>query len=224
MSETLAVTASYKSGEHGVKTLQLFLLLAVLNLLTAFVSSRFVMTREIYYSLFSSQLETSSIDEIVNVLDKTYRVHLGLIPLILLVKIAFVTLLLQLSFLLMSIEIGFKNLFRGVALANLVSIVSAATKMVWIKAVPLDKLSFEVLESNPLALSNILNSSSYSRAAFTLLNNVNVFEFVWIAVVIVYLKTRADVQTIDACMVTILAWAFLLFGQYGLVYYFTQVF
>ena len=224
MSETLAVTASYKSGEHGVKTLQLFLLLAVLNLLTAFVSSRFVMTREIYYSLFSSQLETSSIDEIVNVLDKTYRVHLALIPLILLVKIAFVTLLLQFSFLLMSIEIGFKNLFRGVALANLVSIVSAVTKMAWIKAVPLDKLSFEVLESNPLALSNILNSSSYSRAAFTLLNNVNVFEFVWIAVVIVYLKTRADVQTIDACMVTILVWAFLLFGQYGLVYYFTQVF
>lgn len=224
MSDSQSVTVAHKEECHQLKTWQLFLFLVTMNIIITFIYSNFVMTKELYYNLFSAQFKISEIDKFMNLLDRILIINLAIIPLFSWIKIVFVTFMLQFPLLVMDKEISFNIIFRGVTISNFLYSIQAVIKIVWITLTPVEKITNDYLALDPIAVTNFINYSSYSKPIFTLLNSINIFEVAWLACIIIYLKTKGNIAAINASIITFLMWVLLLFAQFGINYYFAQRF
>jgi hypothetical protein len=169
-------------------------------------------------------MELSRIDKSVELLKRITFLSLLLSPIVLFLKISCISFLIQLPFLTREIEIKFKYIFRGVTYASFVFIIAALAKIIWIKSIPPEKLSEELMQLIPFALTNILHYTSYSKAAFTFLNNINIFEAFWILVTTKYLAKHSNISLIDSVSVVSGVWFFLALLQFGIMYYLSRIF
>ena len=97
---------------------QIFLFLAIINFLIAFLASKLIFNREFYYTIFSDQMELTRIDKYVDIVDRFSFWSLLFLPSFLFIRFVAVALIIQIPLLLRYIEISFKYLFRWVMFAT----------------------------------------------------------------------------------------------------------
>jgi len=198
---------------------QIFAYLAILNILISFWAHHLIFTKEIYYSLLSDQMEIVRIDEFVEVLDRYSYVSMLLIPLVMLLKLCFNSLILQLPLLIKDIEISFKKMFRIVILASVMLTLGQLVHYTWIYLTPIESIAREQLVVNPLSLAAIVGIEGFPSSSVHVFKQCNLFEILWGIAVYLGLLSTNKIRKNDAALLVLSTWAALLFVQY-VIYFF----
>jgi hypothetical protein len=199
----------------SLNNFQVFLLLSTTNLIILFLAREFVYTRELYYSLFSDQMEIARID---SYLDLFYRISFWgfiILPIILLLKILITAFLLQIPLLLRYIEIPFNKLFRIVMLASIVPLAAKSFQYILTYFTPMEHLSQYHLVVEPLSLSKLIDPGDANVASMIVLNQCSVFELFWIIVVFCGLTRTEKLSKSDSAFLAFGIWSLILFLRWG---------
>ena len=200
---------------------QIFLFLAIINVLISFWAHRFIFTRDLYHSLLSDQMELSRIDNFVDILARYSYLSMLVIPAVLFIKYLINTLLLQLPLLLNYIEIRFTKLFRIVMLSSVVLILGQVVHNARIYFSLPKNITREMLIIKPFSLAMLVKADAYPIASLYVLNQCNLFECLWICFIFFGLLRTNTVKKTDALMLTILVWSIMLF-LYWAAYFFIE--
>ena len=205
MNRAITITENEKS-EKLFETWQLFLIITVFSLLISFAFQKVIMTREVFYNLYGSQMEEYRIDDFISMMQKFQILGYVATPLIIWLRIAFVSFLIQLPFMLKYIEIPFKDIFRIVTIAYFVLLSADIVRFFYLYFKPTEQITLDSLTFMPLALTNLLNKSNYSGAVFSFLSKINLFELAWGIVVYKGLTKLKKLENIDCALIVFGVW------------------
>lgn len=189
-----------------LKTAYLFLAVSAATVAVTWFFNTFVMTREVYHTLLGDQMEAERVDQFFNLLrQRTYWSH-GLIPLVVVVRVGFVALLLQLVLLLMAIETPLARLFRCALWAFAVLLVEAAARALSLSFMTGGQITQTVLSTNPVSLGYwVLSSREPSELAIALAP-VTLTEAAWLLILIVLLTETAGLRMKTAAIAAASVW------------------
>lgn len=205
MSDTIAILENEK-GEKLFETWQLFLLVTVLNILVFYAFQKIIMTQDVYYSLYGSQLEEHRINDIISLSQKFQIWGYLATPLIIWLRIAFVSFLIQLPFMIKFIELPFKEIFRIVTIALFVLLFADVIRFFYLYFQPIEIVTSDLLTFTPIAITNLLDKNSYSDLAFSFLSKINLFELLWGVVIYIGLHRTKKLEKIDYALIVFGVW------------------
>lgn len=205
MIKSIAIP-TVRSNEVYIKTWQLFFIVTALSILISLAFQKAIMTRAVFYNLYSAQMEAYRIDDYISLMKKFQIWGYIATPLIVWFRIAFVAFLIQLPFMLKYIELSFKDVFRIVTLAYFILLLADVTRLFYLYFQPIDSITIDSLSFIPLSLTNILNKSNYSEAIFALFSKINLFELIWGVIIYLGLKKTKMMENIDYVLIVFGVW------------------
>ncbi len=222
MSDSIAINAKNRD-EYSVKNWHLYLFVTLTFLILTLINDRFIMTREVYGLLLEDKIESNRIDDYYKLL-KIFSIYTYLaLPFIIWLKITFIALILQTPLLLKSIEASFNECFRIAALANIPFLLLGVIKLTILFFSPGNAISYDLINLIPGAVSNLIDKSSYSPAAYNFLSNINVYEALWVLIVFSCISNLKKISKTDSFILAFSIWLILTAFQFGLVLYFNKV-
>lgn len=157
----------------------LFLLLTLSFLLVGIISEGMLNTQELLMNSLINQVSTNQVERIIRIQERWWWLGYALMPIILICKLAAVTLTLYTGVLLMEVEANFKKLFYLVIQAEFIFVASAFIKPLWLYFVQ-DGFSIEDLQYwQPISLLSILSRENLSSWSIYPLQLINIFELVY---------------------------------------------
>ena len=135
----------------------------------------------------------------------------------------FITLSIQLPLVLRFIDVPFRQIFRVVTIASFVMVAMEAVRIWYVSNLSLATITQQKLAFVPLSILACFPGASFSGASFGFLSHINVFEFLWIFLMIRGLAAKGKVKRIDAALVVLLMWTILLVIQWGVLMYFENM-
>jgi hypothetical protein len=198
---------------------QIFTYLAIINFLIAFLASEFIFTREFYYTIFSDQMELTRIDKYVDIVSRFSFWSLLLVPLFLFIRYATVAFILQLPLLIRYIEISFKYLFRWVMFASVALTIGQVVHFLNMYFTSKKNLSQSHFKIQPLSLATMINPDEYAPNAIVILNQFNLFDMLWGIVLYIGLLKTGKIKKMDALILVLCVWTFLLGMQWAVLFF-----
>jgi len=222
MSE--ATLAGFQTKEeYTVKNWHLFLFVLLSNLIITLINDRFIMTKDVYYLLLSDKIESNRVDDYFE-LTKRFSLYSYLaLPIIIWLKITFVALVLQTPLMLKGIEVSFKETFKISAFANIPYVLLAVIKTSILLFTPRSNYTNDLLNMIPGSLTNFISKESYSNLAYSFLNNINLYEILWVLIVFYGIGNLKKISKADSFILVVSVWFGLTILQLGLVFYFNKV-
>ena len=214
MGNAAAITID-KNAKTYIKTWQLFIIITAVSLLISFAFQKLIMTKDVFYNLYGSQMEEYRIDDFIKMIQKFQVWGYIAMPLIIWLRIAIVSFLIQLPFLIMFKEISFQRIFRIVTIAYFVFMSADIIRFFYLYLQPSDKITLDLLNFMPLALTNFLDKNGYSDLSFSFLSKINIFEFIWGVVIYFKLKETKILENIDYVLIVFGVWIATIALTYG---------
>jgi hypothetical protein len=202
---------------------QMFVYLAIVNFLVAFMAYEFIFTEEFYRAVYEDQMELARIDKYVDVIHRYSFWSMLAIPVLLLIKFTLITSLLQIPLLVRFIEISFKYLFRWVMLASLPVTVGQAMQYLIIYLKPLEVITPADFRTNFFSISALMNFLDHPNYTIFLLNQFNIFEIFWMVIIYTGLVKTQKISRSESVFVTVLVWFVILLLQWIFIYFFTKM-
>ena len=202
---------------------QIFTYLAIINFLIAFLASKFIFTREFYYTIFSDQMELTRIDKYVDMVDRYTFWSILLIPFALFVRFAVVAFLIQIPLLIRYIEISFKYLFRWVMYASIALSIGQVVFFLNIYFTPEECLTKALFKVQPLSLATMIDAGEYASNSLVILNQFNLFDMLWALVLYFGLLKTGKIKKSDALLLVLCVWIFLLAVQWAILFFMEQL-
>lgn len=175
---------------YDFKWWQLFLVIAGIYLSLAYMINNFVLTDSFYYSDFSSQLNSESINKIIELNKKFQWISYLLFPILLLVKWIVIAGIIFAGVFLFNQNISYKDCFKIVVLAELVLVVVSLIKVVHFLVYEPANVQ-EVQSFYPLSIIELLNSKQLPSYLIYPLQQLNLFEFIYWLLIAAGIKTFA---------------------------------
>lgn len=159
-----------------------FLALCLINFLISYVSSEFVLTKDVYYQTYGEQVAIERIDRYLELRDSWNWIGYTFIPIILLIKMGYTAVCLSIGTLFAGLKIGFGKLFRIALLAESVFVVAAVARTTWLLFVIDVGVLQDVQYFYPLSLLNMFDPGSLERWFIYPMHTLNLFELTyWLA-------------------------------------------
>ncbi|MBL4655446.1 MAG: hypothetical protein JKY33_06455 [Bacteroidia bacterium] len=160
-----------------------FVILCMYYFLNTYIISDVVITKELYYQSYGEQVAFEQIDAYVEASEKWSWIGYVFLPLVLLIKISFVALCLNIGTLLNGINIGFKKLFQIVMIAHVVFACASFIKGIWLLFF-IDVHTLQDIQlMYPLSLLSIVDTKEIEAWLIYPLQTINLFEFAyWLAI------------------------------------------
>lgn len=198
---------------------QIFTYLAIVNFIIAFMASQFIFTREYYYTILSDQMELTRIDKHVDIISRFSFWSMLFLPLFLLIRYLVVAFILQIPLLIKYIEISFKYIFRWVMFASLALTLGQVTHFLNIYFTPAESISDTLYKIQPLSLATIIRPQEYASNAIVILNQFNLFDMLWGVILYVGLLKTGKIKKLDAFLLVIGVWTFLVVIQWAVLFF-----
>jgi hypothetical protein len=198
---------------------QIFTYLAIINFLIAFLAREFIFTREYYYTIFSDQMELTRIDKYVDAVHRFSFWSLLIVPLFLFVRFATIAFILQLPLLIRYIEISFKYLFRWVMFASVAMTAGQIIHFINICITNREDLTKEIFNVQPLSLAMLVDPEKYASNAIMILNQFSFFDLIWGIVLYIGLLKTGKIKKMDAFILVVCVWIFLLVAQWSVIFF-----
>ena len=197
----------------------IFIYLAIINFLIAFLASKFIFTRDFYYTIFTDQMELTRIDKYVDLVDRFSFWSLLMLPIFLFIRYAVVAFILQIPLLFRYIEISFRYLFRWVMLASIALTFGQAVHFLNIYFTSAKHISEKLFKIKPLSLAKTINPDEYASNAIVILNQFNIFDMLWGLVLYVGLLKTSKIKKMDAFLLVLCVWTFLMVIQWAVLFF-----
>lgn len=201
------------------KTWHGFILLLLCEWLLSWHYQMNILTRDAYYHLYGERLELQRIDDLFDMIKRFSVWGYAAMPIVVWLRIAFVTLLLQLPLVFRFIDIPFREIFRIVLTASFLLLLMELVKLVYLSGFPPAALTKQELAYVPFALINWLNTAQHSSSAISFLSHFSLFELGWLAALYHGLVRTNRLKKIDAGLVVLVLWMFLIVMQWSILIY-----
>jgi hypothetical protein len=202
---------------------QIFTYLTIINFLISFLASEFIYTRDFYYTIFSDQMELSRIDKYVDIIKRFSFWSLLLLPLFLLFRWVITALILQIPLLIRYIEISFKYIFRWVMFASVALTTGQIVYFIKVYLVSSENISEKLFKISPLSLATLINPKEYTSNAIMVLNQFNFFDLLWGIILYIGLLKTGKIKKMDAFLLILCVWVFLLFIQWAALFFLEKI-
>jgi len=219
------VPPAVSSGPHEpprrVRNVHLFALLAAGSITTTLFTNRMVLTDAAYQALLpDGGGSPSQLEQTIAAIRRWESVGLLFSPLVLLTRVGFHALLVQLAFLLQGIQLPFSRVFRGALWAACVTWLGTAMQAIWLASLPPGALSPELLGSMPGGLTTLFPTLHAASDGLVLLfQQVTVFDLGWILVFAVALETGEQAPPGRSLLTVSLVWLTSTLSKWALLLY-----
>lgn len=152
--------------------------LVFLNALLLLSFNFLFISDEIYYSTYAQQFSISRINSMIELSNKWQWWGYAIMPVIILIRVSYTSILLSIGFLFTEQHINFDKLFKITILADFVFVFAGLAKLViliFFKQVS----TLEDLQFQPFSIMELLNSKSIDPLFVYPLSLLNVFEFAY---------------------------------------------
>jgi len=216
-------TIALAKKSFDLKTSHLMLALITGVLLTTWVMQNFILTRDVYYNLYSEQLEPQRIDEFVTAVKgfSIWNYFIG--PLFLLIRLTFVTLLVQLPLVFKFVDVSFAKLYRIVALAFVPLLILSLIKTLWLLWIPNYEITEHILTFIPFSINNFMDAENYPKHIYAFLGNFNLFEAAWGIILSAGLSRLTKLKKEDAAIIVLCIWTLIFVFQFVLITYINKI-
>ncbi len=173
----------FKSILDTPKTLW-FLGIFLLNAFAIFMYTEFVLTEMMYYNTYGEKVALDRITELINFRQKTNWIAYLLIPFILLIKVGFTTICLNIGVILSDLKVGFKKLFGLSLIAELIFALANIIRVLWLIFVDEKDTLFDIQYFYPLSTINFFSPDtlqSWFAYPFITLNFFEIFYILFLA-------------------------------------------
>ena len=216
-------TVALVNKSFELKTSHLMLALFAGVLFTTWIMQNFILTRDVYYNLYSEQLEPQRIDEFVTAVKGFYIWNYFIGPLFLLIRLAFVTLLVQLPLVFKFVDISFAKLYRIVALAFVPLLLLSFIKILWLLWIPNYEITEHILSLIPFSINNFIDAENYPKHIYAFLGNFNLFEAAWGIILTTGLSRLTKLKKVDAAIIVLCIWTLIFVFQFVLITYVNKI-
>jgi len=200
--------------------------LLLINVILSWVFQESIMTREVYHSLLSGQLESYRIDKQLDLINRFKIWGYLFLPVVLWLKFTIVSLLLQLPLMIKFIEIPFRQIFRVVMIASISFVLMNIVYIIYLSLIPATEINQDIINIIPFSLSSLVDISRYPESAIKMLSSFNLFEIGWLIILFYGFTVIAceKLKKTDVALLLISVWSFLFVFKYVLVIYMAKVF
>lgn len=202
----------------------IFTLLITIDITLLFIMNNYILTREAYGAIYREHLEITTIDNIYVMAKKLSIWGYVFLPLLILLRVTIVSLIIQLFFMLRLKEISFKKLFRIILIGYGILVLSSIIQLISLWITPLEDFSSESLALVPLSITNLLSTENISEVYRGLLNQINVFEILWIFIIALGLRIISGMKTNYASIVAVSVWLMIFLFKAGVNLYLFKIF
>ena len=206
-------------------SVHLFALLAAGSIAVTLFTNRFVLTDAAYRALLpEGGGSPSQLEQTIAAMRRWESLGLLIAPLVLLTRVAFNALLVQLAFLLQGIQLPFSRVFRGALWAASVTWVGSAMQAVWLASLPPGALNPEMLGAMPGGLTTLLPALNTVPAGLVLLfHQITVFDLGWVLVFAVALEGSGSASAGRSLLAVTLVWMVSTLSQWGVLLYLSDM-
>ncbi|MBN1781361.1 hypothetical protein JW948_09570 [bacterium] len=197
----------------------LFCMLTAGLALDLFLTQEVIMTREAYHSILSDRMDAALIDRYADQIHRFSGIVYVLVPVVLMLKIVFKTLLVQFPFVLKLKDMPFGRLFVTVCLAEIPLLSGKLSGTLLRMHVPSGSLDYAALSHVPLSLSGFFDMSSYPASTVFLMNHLNIFQGLWIGLMVYGLLRIRSMSLTNALILILGIWFFMFIFQWAVVAY-----
>jgi len=173
---------------HQLSIRSLFVLLVLTFVTSTLVIQEFVLTNDIYYDHFSSQMTFNKVSHAVNILNTWSTFYYFLIPVILFVKLSGIALFLIAGGLFFNVNLSYKKVFQATILGEFVFLIPQAIFIVWFLLIDKSYNMEELRHFEPFSLLSLVGADSVTEWLIYPLKALNLFEIVYVFVVAYVLK------------------------------------
>lgn len=171
---------------------QFFLLILLFYVLSSVLINWYVITDEMYYQSFGDQLSTDLINKFLNIKNKWDWIGFFIAPILLIVKILFVGICLEVGNFIFDLKLNFKQLIKIVILAETVFLIAAFVRVFWFFLYP-ENITLEYIQTfYPLTLLNLVVIKNVPQYLIYPLQLINFFELMYWFVLAYLLKTYTN--------------------------------
>jgi hypothetical protein len=202
-----------------IKTWHGFVLLLLCEWALLWYCNSEIFTLDVYHNLYGDHLEPQRIDDLFDIIKRLSVWGYVAIPIIAWLRIAFVTLLLQMPLVFRFIDIPFRDIFRIVLKSSFLLLLLELMKLLYLSRLSVSALSQAELAYLPLSLTNWLNTTHFSASATSFLNHLNLFEIGWLVSMYWGLAKTGKLKKLDAGVIVLVLWTALIVLQWSILIY-----
>lgn len=159
--------------------LYLFAVISLINILLYLLSSYVLNLDKVFIHSLSEQLTSEQIQKVLSIREKWQWVQYALVPLFIGVRVAIVSLLLDVGCLFFNEEISYKRLFHMALLGESIFLFVPILKLCWFYFFHPDFSLEDLQYFYPLSLSNIIDPKTVTTWFIYPLQIANIFEVVY---------------------------------------------
>jgi len=202
-----------------IKTWHGFVLLLICEWALLWFYKREILTLDVYHHLYGDRLEPQRIDDLFEMIERLSVWGYAVLPIIAWLRIAFVTLLLQMPLVFRFIDIPFRDVFRIVLKSSFLLLLLECVKILYLSRLSVNALSQAELAYIPLSLTNWLNTAHFSASAISFLNHFNLFEIGWLVGMYWGLAKTGKMKKLDAGVIVLVLWTALIVLHWSILTY-----
>ncbi|UCH14722.1 MAG: hypothetical protein JSV22_01865 [Bacteroidales bacterium] len=151
-----------------------FILFSSVLIVNALILNKVIISDTIYFNTYSDLLEPGRISELINNRSKYEWIGYLLIPALLLVKLFFITLSIEIGLILKEYKLSVKQIFHVVLMAESVFIIGQMIRIITLFLFDLNTL-VDIYNYYPLSILNLVNTGSIDTWLIYPLKLANVF-------------------------------------------------
>ena len=197
-----------------IKTRHIFLFMNLNILINSWLIKTFIMTDHVYYNLFNNKIQLHRLDEFISAAQNISGWNYILAPIVLAIHLTLITFLLHLLLVVRGKEIPLAALFHIVNVAYLPFILLNYVQFFRLVRFSPYQISEKVLQAAPLSLSNIISEHGWPDYVDHFLNNINLFQMLWLVLLISGLHRKAQTSITCAMSTVLIVWLFIMTLQY----------
>jgi len=203
------------------RNIHLFALLAAGSIAVTLFTNRMVLTDAAYRALLpDGGGSPSQLEQTIAAMRRWESLGLLISPLVLLTRVAFHALLVQLAFLLQGTQLPFSRVFRGALWAASVTWLGSAMQAIWLASLPPGALSPEQLGAMPGGLTTLLPALNAVNDELVLLfQQITVFDLGWVMVFAVALEGGGKTSAGRSILAVTVVWLASTLSQWGILLY-----
>jgi hypothetical protein len=114
---------------HKKTILSFIILCSIITILLTYINQRFILTDKCYFNSFIEQMSAEKIEVLIDNKDNIFSFLFG--PIFMLIKILLISVPIYIGIILINIKITFQDLFKIVAISELIFFIPMIIKIIW---------------------------------------------------------------------------------------------
>jgi len=185
-----------------------FILLCLINVLALFINNELLLTDQIYYQTYGERVAIERIERYVQLLEQYRWIGYAMAPLILLIKISFVSVCINVGTLFADYAIGFGKIFKIALIAEAIFVFTNLMRVLWLAFFGEVTVMQDIQYFYPLSFLSLFDPSTLQSWFVYPMATLNLSEFLYFLVLAYGLKIALN-QVYDKALTLVL-------GTYGI--------